>query len=793
MTPCYSRAPMRLIITEKNNSAKKIAEILSKGEAKADATYKVPYYTWTDADGEQMTVGLKGHVMGVAFPEGYSNWQETDLHELIDAELVPEPTDKNVVKAVRKLAKEADSIVIATDYDREGELIGMEALQQAVEVNPRIVGNGDDAAASADADGAGLAARPRIERARYSALTKEEIERAFSELDQLSYDLAYAGAARQDIDLIWGATLTRAVSLATRRFGSNFLSVGRVQSPTLALIVERELERRAHVPKPYWELFAKFAHPDGSFEAHHETDKFWERAEADAALAGTKSPGVVKEVSSKRNTRKPPTPLNTTAFTTDASSRLGITPAAAMRLAEDLYMDGFISYPRTDNTVYPASLNTRELVHSLVRIPDFSAAAALLDKPALTATRGKKETTDHPPIHPTQAVYPNALEGPKRRVYELVVRRFLATFSEPMVSESTRADIEAGSETYFVRGSVVVDPGFAAIYTYARSADDEIPKLEQGQSLDLDGDPWIVDKETQPPSRISQGKLIELMEERGLGTKATRADIIQKLYDRGYVFANPPEPSETGIAMYRAFHEYVPRMATPEMTAELETDMDQIANGETSKDEVLRISREMLHSTTAALQDRREDFAKEIWAGMDEDKFLGPCKVCEQEGRKREDGSPNRLRIIDLKGGKRMYGCEGWIRDDPESPDSCRVSGPLPGRGYELWRLEERCSVCDQRPRLTVKGFRGRPWKLCLNDDCPTMVEMREKRAERQAAKEAREAAKAAAENGEEAPGAAEGAGADGSGPNRGRRRAPRKKPDPATKRTKRARSSSKR
>ncbi len=458
---------MRLIVTEKNNSAKKIAEILSGGEASEDATYKVPFYTWSDENGRQMTVGLKGHVMGVAFPEGYSNWQETDLHELIDAELVPEPTDKNVVKAVRKLAKDADSIVIATDYDREGELIGLEALQQILEVNPGVAA-------------AEVTARPPVERARYSALTKEEIERAFSNLDQLSYDLAYAGSARQDIDLIWGATLTRAVSLASRRFGSNFLSVGRVQSPTLALIVERELERRAHVAKPFWELFAKFSHPDGSFEAHHATDKFWDKAEADAALAATASPGIVKEVSSKRNTRKPPTPLNTTAFTTDASSRLGITPAAAMRIAEDLYMDGFISYPRTDNTVYPKSLNTRELVSALVRIPDFDAAKGLLDKGELVATRGKKETTDHPPIYPTQAVYPNALEGPKRRVYELVVRRFLATFSEPMITESTRADIEAGSETYFVRGSVVVDPGYASIYTYARSSDDEIPALDSG-------------------------------------------------------------------------------------------------------------------------------------------------------------------------------------------------------------------------------------------------------------------------------------------------------------------------
>src|SRR6476619_2660846 len=700
---------MRLIVTEKNNSAKKIAEILSGGDAKADAAYKVPSYTWTDDGGEQMTVGLKGHVMSPAFPEGYSYWQETYLHAPIDAEIIKEPTDKNVVKAIKKLAKDADAVVIATDYDREGELIGLEALEEI----PGVVG------ANGESEAEALAARPPVNRARYSALTKQEIERAFSHLDDLSYDLAYAGAARQDIDLIWGATLTRAVSLATRRFGSNFLSVGRVQSPTLALIVERELERRAHVPKPYWEVFA-----------------------------------------------------------TDASSRLGITPSRAMRLAEDLYMDGFISYPRTDNTVYPRSLNTRELVSSLVRIPEFQAAAPLLDGD-LTATRGKKETTDHPPIYPTQALHANVLDGPKARVYELVVRRFLPTFSKPMITESTRADIEAGGEPYFVRGSVVIDPGYAAIYTYARSADEEIPKLTEGQKLELEGDPWVVDKETQPPSRISQGRLVELMEERGLGTKATRADIIQKLYDRGYVYRNPPEPSETGIAMYRAFHDYVPRMATPEMTAELEEDMDQIAAGKTSKDEVLRISREMLHGTTTELEEKKADLAQQIWTGMDEDKFLGPCKVCEEDGRKHEDGSPNRLRILQLKGGKRMYGCEGWNRDDPESPDSCPVSGPLPGRGYDLWRLEERCSICGEMPRLTVKGFRGRPWKLCLNDDCPSMVEMREKREERQRARAAKEAADNGASADSDAPAADSGA----NGGSKKRRR--RAKPSPGTTRTK--------
>jgi DNA topoisomerase-1 len=752
-------AEMRLIITEKNNSAKKIAEILGAGEAKADKTYKVPYYTWTDSDGEeQRTVGLKGHVLNPAFPDDYSNWQETDPKSLIDADLIKEPTDKNVLRAVRKLAKEAESVVIATDFDREGELIGLEALGEILDVNPGVEGT--------------------VKRARYSALTRGEIERAFGDLDELSYPLAHAAQVRQEIDLIWGATLTRAVSLATRRFGSNFLSVGRVQSPTLGLIVERELERRAHVPKPYWEVFAKFAHPDGAFEAHHKTDKFWEKPEADAALAATASPGEVVELSKRRNTRKPPAPYNTTAFTTDASSRLGITPSNAMRVAEDLYMDGFISYPRTDNTVYPSSLNLRELVGPLVRIPEFEAAADLLEG-ELKPTRGKKETTDHPPIYPTQAVYPNALEGTRRRVYELIARRFLATFDRPMVTESARADIKAGTELYFVRGSIVVDPGYARIYTYARSADTELPALEEGQELELEGAPWMIDKETQPPPRISQGKLIEMMEELGLGTKATRPDIIQKLYSRGYVFHNPPEPSETGIAMYRAFKEHVLRMATPEMTAELERDMDEIAAGESSKDEVIEISRDMLHKTYDDLYGHREDLAKTIWAGMDEDKYIGYCEVCEREGRTNEQGEPNRLRIIDLKGGKRFWGCEGYNRDDPDAPDSCQNSGPLPGRGYELWRLEPKCSVCGVRPRLTVKGFRGRPWKLCLNDECPTMVEMREKREERRKAREAAEKRKQAEGNG------TEGGEADGAKPKRG---GGRKKSPTTTTRTKRAR-----
>jgi DNA topoisomerase I len=798
---------MRLIVTEKNNSAKKIAEILSGGAATEGASYKTPYYSWEGPDGPQMTIGLKGHVLNPAFPEAYNNWQETNPRDLIDAELIKEPTDKNVVRALKKVAKDADDLVIATDFDREGELIGLEALQEIVEANPKLA-----SANGTNADGTA------VKRARYSALTKDEIQRAFGNLDELSMPLAYAGAARQDMDLIWGATLTRAVSMATRRFGSNFLSVGRVQSPTLGLIVQRELERRAHEPEPFWEVTASFAHPDGSFTAEHTTDRFWKKGEAEAAVANSKSPGTVKEINAKKNTRTPPAPLNTTAYTTDASNRLGITPSRAMRIAEDLYMDGYISYPRTDNTVYPTSLDTKELVTQLVAIDDFKAAGFLLDGRSLEPTRGKRETTDHPPIYPTQAVNPKRLEARSeahRRVYELVARRFLATFSPPMVTESTRANIETAKgradaeagETYFVRGSVVIDPGFASIYTYARSADTEIPKLEEGQQLDLEG-VELEGKETPPPPRISQGKLIEMMEERGLGTKATRADIIQKLYDRGYVFGNPPEPSETGIAMSKAFEHYVPRMATPDMTAEMESEMDQIAAGEMSRDEVLADSRDLLRSAFDEMGDdvKTEDedakwrkFAREVWAGMDQDRVLGPCIVCQEAGRKQPDGSPNMLRIIKArKSGKRFVGCQGWDGDNPDSPDSCDQTFPLPQRVKGLYKIEEICSVCGRTPRLQVIPWRGRPWKLCLNDECPSMVEMKRRREEREKAKSAKEAAEAAdgqasEAQGEEAVKEAEKIAGQASATKVKRRRAAAKNGSKGSAPSKRARSRTKR
>ena len=197
------------------------------------------------------------------YPEEYSNWQKVEPSTLIDAEILKSVSEKGVAEAVKSLSKKADEVIISTDYDREGELIGVEALSLVFEANPKLVDH--------------------VQRARFSALTKGEISRAFDELDEVSNDLAAAGEARQDIDLIWGATLTRWVSRATKRYGSAFLSVGRVQSPTLALITERELERRAFVPVPYWELEVNLKNGE-PFTVRHVTERFKQEEAVRAGL-----------------------------------------------------------------------------------------------------------------------------------------------------------------------------------------------------------------------------------------------------------------------------------------------------------------------------------------------------------------------------------------------------------------------------------------------------------------------------------------------------------------------------
>lgn len=674
---------MRLIISEKANAAKKIAQFLAEGSVKEGKYRSVPHHTFTWKGEECVSVGLKGHVLNPEYPEEYSNWQKVEPSRLIDAEILKSVSEKGVADAIKSLSKKADRVVVATDFDREGELIGVEALSLVFEANPKLIDH--------------------VERSRFSALTTGEVNRAFDNLVEVSRELAAAGEARQDIDLIWGATLTRWVSRATKRYGSAFLSVGRVQSPTLALIAARERERRAFIPEPYWELEATLKNGK-PFGVRHATERFKEETAVREAYENLAETATVTEVKQKSASRPPTTPFNTTSFLTAAAS-LGFAPSRAARLAEDLYTDGYISYPRTDNTVYPRSLDLREVLGFLKRVEGVGQhAEKLLAQEKLSPTRGKKETTDHPPIYPTGFASKKALRDDQWRIYQLVVRRFLATLMGPAKTLRTTLRFDSGGETLTTGGTVVTEEGWLAAYPYSRRADEEIPNLGEGEVVKVVS-AEILAKETQPPGRYGAGRLINVMEDLGLGTKATRPNIIQNLYDRGYVHDDPLIPTEKGMKVAQALTDFASEIASHEMTAELERSMDAISEGRISKENVVDESRDVLRRVYEHLQNSETEFADIVWEGIRTDETLGKCPVSGHDLIIRRN----------RKSRKRFVGCSGY-------PD-CTVTYPLPQRG-EIIPLGTRCDACGS-PEIKVLGGR-RPWITCINMDCPKKQEQKE-------------------------------------------------------------------
>lgn len=652
---------MHFIITEKHNTAKRIANILAPKKPKNVRVNGVDTYEYDDT----IIMGLSGHIVGIDFPPEYNNWQKVPAISLVSSELVTVPMHKKIIATLKKLGKTADHVTIATDYDREGELIGVEALTIIQEKNPDV----------------------KFDRVRYSAITPIDIKNAFDNPTEIYFDLADAGQARQEIDLIWGAALTRQLSIMSGRLGKQFLSVGRVQSPTLALIVDREKERDAFVPVPYWEIHGTFKDTEEIVTKHIE-DKIWDKAQVDAIMANVSDASTATVASITKGERRdtPPTPFNTTEFIR-ASSAIGFSPANAMRLAETLYTSGYTSYPRTDNTVYPKNLDLKALVSMYLK-GEFSEYAKELLKKPLEPTRGKKETTDHPPIHPASFVKKSALKEDEWKIYELIVRRFFATFSTPAVWETMALKIDVNGERFKTNGARLVDAGWRWYYPYFKSDDRILPPLSDGDKLNVIGI-QVEDKITKPPGRYGQGALIKLMEDLGLGTKATRHEIIQKLYARAYVFGAQPQPTNTAVAVVEALEKYAPAITKPDMTSTLEADMDKIAEGEISKTGVVSESRDMLLEIFAELTENEEAISTDIRIGLRNDKIVGPCPDC---------GS--NLLIRRSKKGSRFIGCDGY-------PD-CTHSLPFPKSGQVI--VSDK--VCPEHglQHIRIIGLGKRPW-----------------------------------------------------------------------------------
>ena len=666
----------KLIITEKANAARRISTILSDGKSKSSTSGGVTVISFEAGGNDYDVVSLRGHIIELDYPKEYNDWGGTSPVDLVYAPQVKTVRVKSILNMIKDLASKADEIIIATDYDREGELIGMETVREA---------------------GADL---EKVRRAKFSALTKGEVENAFANLADPDKKLADAAEARQIIDLAWGAVLTRLISLSSGQVGKNFMSVGRVQSPTLKLLVDRHEEIESFVPKPFWEIVGKFGIL--AFKGSHESNPFWDKDEAEAILSVVTDykEGTVKsfEVTQKEEYR--PAPFDTTQMQVEAN-KIGIPPTTAMKLAEDLYTGGYISYPRTENTEYPKTLNLRSVLEKL-KDGDFkSEAEEILSQEKIIPSKGKRRTTDHPPIYPTAGATADKMKGDKWKLYELIVRRFLATVAPNAESEITKCVIDVGGENFNAEGYVLKKKGWKKYYgKYMKSNDSKLPTLKVGDTVDIRS-MSVVESETKPPYRYNQGSLIQEMDRLQLGTKSTRHDIIGKLYSRNYVQGNYMIPTPSGIALTKALENHGGGITEPDMTAKLESDMLKIMDGERTLDSVVTESQDMLHDVAVKISEDSEEIGTEIKAALRSQQHIGICPSC-----------GNNMTIKRSKNGN-FIGCDGY----PE----CKRAYPVP-RGALIQTVDSVCPVCGL-PQLRIIRKGNPPSLQCIDPKCPSNTE----------------------------------------------------------------------
>ncbi len=509
-----------IVIAEKPSAAKRLADILLKEYVREKHRGFIVYKR-----DDWKIVPLVGHVIQRDFPRNYKSWRI--VRGLLKAPIVKYPVKKGLLDYLKRHSGE--EWIVATDYDREGELIGWEAVEYA--------------------------GAEKVKRAVFSSMTKEEITRAFEQLKTMDMGLVMAAETRTEADLLWGAVLTRYM---TKELG-DFYSVGRVQTPTLRLIVEREREIQSFVPREYYVFRAKVG------ECWAESERYEQKFPVDLK----KKAIVVKK--EERTVKIPrPKPMDTTTFLREAN-KMGFSPKKAMRIAEALYIKGLISYPRTENQTYNFPL---EPVVAMIRNSRYGRWVKF---EKINPSRGRK-AKDHPPIHPTGI--PESLGPGEQEIYEMILRYFLATLYRDATVRITNYVLDVGVEVR-CEGREVVDPGFLEIYgKYAEK------KINLG-SLDVKEGRWVKRK-TKPPRRYSPGEVIALMEKLGLGTKSTRAEILHKLYERGYITGKRSiRPTEKGMRLVEEMERRFPEITLPEKTSWIEKEMEWVESGTKRKGEVL--------------------------------------------------------------------------------------------------------------------------------------------------------------------------------------------------------------
>jgi DNA topoisomerase-1 len=418
-----------------------------------------------------------------------------------------------------------------------------------------------------------------------------------------------------------------------------------------------------------------------------------------------------------------------------------------MSIAESLYQKGFISYPRSSSQKLPASVNYLKILKGLASLSQYKKfAEEILAKEKIVPKEGARDDPAHPAVYATWEVPDlKKLTVQQKKIYDLIVRRTLSVFGDDATRESVNVSLDVNGYKFVVIGKRTIEPGWTKIYEPYLSVEEQIlPELKIGQVLKVLKIEQFA-KETQPPGRFSQGSIVKELEKRNLGTKATRAEILQTLYDRKYIFGKSIQVTKLGEAVVKALKDYSPRILNEKLTEHFEEEMEQVFKGEKKREEVVEEAKETLGDILKEFKENEKKIGKKLLEGLvdarKEERHIGTCIHCKV----------GELRILRSRfSGKFFVGCSSYFKcqkcgftrtackckceicglpkgkckcswKDKKWLPSCQTGYPLPG-GAKIQAMGKSCEKCNT-PIIQVWRKGKRPFRMCLDPKCVTKAD----------------------------------------------------------------------
>lgn len=665
---------MQLIIAEKPSAAAKIASALGPANQK-----KKGKVAWYEIPGKKIYVASAvGHLFTLSTSKrGYPifdvEWEPTFKKSKTSLFAKPYFT------VLENLAKKSKEFIVATDYDIEGEVIGLNII--------RFICKQKDA-----------------QRMKFSTLTSGDLVDAYKDrLKTLDWGQARAGETRHALDWYFGINLSKAamsaVTLAKNRYIP--LSIGRVQGPALALLTEREREIMAFKPVPYWQIFADLKLKTGVFESIHAEDRFWDEIKAKNTFKKVKDkPAKVAKIAKSKQAVLPPFPFDLTSLQIESYRCFKISPKRTLAAAQELYTSAFISYPRTSSQKLPPKIGFKKILSKLTKNAKYARTAQKVLQTKLRPNEGRKTDPAHPAIYPTGTLA-IGLDGDVAKVYDLIVKRFFSVFGEPGERESTKVGLFIENEPFILSGIRTTKLGWQEWYLpYSMKAEVELPPLKV-EEIYQQKTRFKAD-ETKPPKRYTPASIIKALEKENLGTKATRAAIIEILRDRGYIEGTPIKVTELGLKVVDTFAKYAPQILSKELTRKFEEEMEKIRQSKKKPETVLSEAKKLLIKICQEFDKNKQMIGKQLGDAFTETEnrknTLGKCLKC---------GKGDMKVIVSRKTRKRFLACTEYPK--------CKTCWGMPQTG-SFSILKERCKCGTPFTNFYKRG--RKPWKLCLNPDC---------------------------------------------------------------------------